>query len=75
MFESPGSDTIKVVDFGTSTHFDNDTKLKKFLGTYEYLAPEVYSGRYDEKCDLWSIGCIIYVILTGNLPFEGEDIE
>ncbi len=65
LFESKDSDSIKVVDFGTSAHFDPDSKMRKVFGTYEYLAPECWKMEYDEKCDLWSIGCIIYTILTG----------
>lgn len=49
--------------------------MKKVLGTFEYLAPEVYKRDYDEKCDLWSIGCIMYTILTGQPAFSANSIE
>lgn len=75
LFESKDSDSIKVVDFGTSTHFDLDSKMRKIFGTLEYLAPECWRMEYDEKCDLWSIGCIVYTILTGQPAFSGETKE
>ncbi len=47
--------------------------LGKALGTSYYIAPEVIEKDYNEKCDIWSIGCILYAMLTGCAPFNGED--
>jgi calcium-dependent protein kinase len=63
---------IKIIDFGTSKLFDNKTeKLTKFIGTSYYIAPEVLAECYDEKCDIWSCGVILYILFCGYPPFSG----
>ena len=64
---------IKLIDFGTAKIFEAGNKQKALVGSSYYIAPEVLRGKYDEECDLWSIGVIMYIMLTGSPPFNGED--
>ncbi len=63
---------VKVIDFGTAKFCTKD-KEKEITGTPFYIAPEVLNGNYSEKCDSWSIGVILYAVLSGKLPFGGSN--
>ncbi len=67
-----GHINIKVIDFGTALFFSPQTHFKETMGTPYYIAPEVLLGSYTEKCDVWSIGVILYIMLSGSPPFNGE---
>lgn len=73
---NPNAD-IKVIDFGLSNIFKTKTgkneKMTSKVGTAYYVSPEVLSGDYDEKCDIWSAGVILYILLCGDPPFNGKD--
>ena len=71
-----GENNIKVADFGISTEF-SDNELQTFCGTVSYMAPEVLKFQpYDRrKVDSWSLGVILYKMLTGKLPFERTSFE
>jgi calcium-dependent protein kinase len=59
---------LKSIDFGFSTEFKSDTLMTEILGSSYYVAPEVLKGKYNEKCDIWSVGVIAYILLTGQPP-------
>ena len=67
---------IKIIDFGTSLIFKKkNTSMFDRVGTAYYISPEVIDGYYDEKCDVWSCGIILYILLCGYPPFNGRDDE
>ncbi|KAG7370948.1 serine/threonine protein kinase [Nitzschia inconspicua] len=68
---------IKLADFGCSHPIDARNCLHTMCGSPQYAAPEIYQHvyGYDERCDLWSAGVVIFVILGGYAPFEGDPAE
>jgi len=65
---------IKLIDFGCSKYLTKKrhNSLSGIVGTSMYCSPEVVKNLYDEKSDEWSCGILMYILLTGNVPFEGE---
>jgi len=88
LFSTESEDSpIKIIDFGLSVLLgkkdvkENEvTNLKKYgfkrmttkVGTIYYMSPEVIKGNYDEKCDIWACGVILYTLLAGYPPFNGQ---
>ena len=88
LFATESEDSpIKIIDFGLSVLLgkkdvkENEvTDLKKYgfkrmttkVGTIYYMSPEVIKGNYDEKCDIWACGVILYTLLAGYPPFNGQ---
>ncbi|KYR03122.1 putative protein serine/threonine kinase [Tieghemostelium lacteum] len=69
-------DDIRVADFGLSKIFDGGEYLETCCGSPEYVAPEVLECKpYDKACDLWSVGVITYVLLTGCFPFWHQHLN
>ena len=64
---------IKIIDFGTANAFNPLKKLRTTTGTAYYMAPEVLMKNYNEKCDVWSCGVILYILLSGMPPFNGKN--
>lgn len=64
---------IKIIDFGKSHKFNKKHHLSDYNEVPYYIAPEVIDGDYTEKCDIWSCGVIIYLMLSGQTPFNGLD--
>ena len=69
---------IKLVDFGLGKIFGNygnlyNNEMKCIVGTKFYISPEVLKGKYDQFCDIWSCGVILYLMLSGNFPFYGRN--
>eukprot|EP01016_Furgasonia_blochmanni_P037307 TRINITY_DN4373_c0_g2_i1.p1 TRINITY_DN4373_c0_g2~~TRINITY_DN4373_c0_g2_i1.p1 ORF type:complete len:352 (-),score=53.59 TRINITY_DN4373_c0_g2_i1:15-989(-) len=63
---------LMLIDFGLSRRLPEVGSMKTMVGSALYTAPEVYEENYDEKCDCWSLGVIMYVLLSGSPPFFGS---
>ncbi|CAG9321435.1 unnamed protein product [Blepharisma stoltei] len=64
---------LKVIDFGISQRLNPGAKLTSANGTLYYMAPEVFDRPHDEKCDIWSAGIILYVMICGKPPFYADN--
>jgi len=69
--QNEGDLSIKLIDFGAAVSFTKK-RLKEVTGTPYYIAPEVLLNSYSSKCDLWSCGVILYILLCGFPPFNGS---
>ena len=64
---------IKIIDFGTAKIFKKNKNEKAVVGSSYYIAPEVLKQKYNEKCDTWSVGVILYMLICGRAPFDGKN--
>lgn len=76
LFDELGNEqNLKLVDFGEAIYLDGSDQVVGVCGTSYYVAPEVLAGPYNELCDVWSCGVIMYILLSGKVPFNGENDE
>ena len=80
LFLNKKSSNLKLIDFGLSFNYKENMreelkakKETKLVGTSYYIAPEVIKGDYDQRCDIWSMGVILYILVTAVPPFDGDD--
>lgn len=72
LFSTSDTDSeLKMIDFGLSKHFKYGEVQHEAVGTPYTVAPEVIRGTYDERCDVWAVGVITYLLLSGDPPFGG----
>jgi len=70
MYDQKDSDFLKLIDFGFSKFFQEGQTMDESLGTITYVAPEVLGKKYAQgSCDLWSMGVIVFILLSGYMPF------
>ncbi|XP_031095318.1 CDPK-related kinase 4-like [Ipomoea triloba] len=66
--------TVKVIGFGLSDYIQPGKRLNAYAGTSPYIAPEVLDESYGVSADMWSIGVITFILLSGTFPFGGHSI-
>jgi calcium-dependent protein kinase len=72
-FDNKDDYYVKLIDFGLSKLFSTkNNHMNSIVGTIYYMSPEIISGTYNEKCDVWSAGVILYILLCGKPPFFGK---
>ena len=66
---------LKLIDFGTAHPYNEKlTKIDITVGTRGYTSMELYGGNYNNKCDVWSLGVCLWILLTSNAPFHHENV-
>lgn len=68
MFGKEGE--IRLVDFGLAQ--ESTKNINQMAGTPYFMSPDVLNGNYGAKCDIWSLGCVLYMLVCGELPFCGS---
>ena len=76
--DKSASAVVKIADFGLARFFADDSQLRTICGSPLYVAPEILDiganmETYTPAVDMWSIGVMLYILLSGNSPFENED--
>jgi len=73
LYESQDTEHLKLIDFGFAKFWDGRSRMEQACGSLHYVAPEVLAKSYTELCDCWSLGVIVFMLLTGSPPFHGSD--
>jgi len=68
MYDQSGE--VKLIDFGLAKQIEGTKKLNTIAGTPYFIAPEVLNGAYQNECDIWSLGVLLFVCVTGSYPFD-----
>lgn len=70
------ANNIRIIDFGLSRKGSSESEPGQIAGTPFYIAPEIIDQKpYGTKADMWSIGIVLYVLLSGYMPFQGTSFE
>mmetsp|Transcript_81917 Transcript_81917/g.258446 ORF Transcript_81917/g.258446 Transcript_81917/m.258446 type:complete len:601 (-) Transcript_81917:78-1880(-) len=75
LYESKDSEVVKLIDFGFAKFWDPSTTMTQSCGSLHYVAPEVLAHSYTTQADMWSVGVLVYMLLTGVPLFHGTDDE
>jgi calcium-dependent protein kinase len=76
VYRHPDGDDLVLIDFGLSVRYTNGNTttdhMTDLVGSSYYIAPEVLKKNYGMECDMWSLGVIVYMLLSGTPPFRGK---
>jgi calcium-dependent protein kinase len=75
MYDRQGSGHLKLIDFGFSKMVSSGEEISGSLGTVGYIAPEVLHQSYTSQCDVWSLGVCAFTMVSGRVPFGGDDAK
>lgn len=74
-FQDHKATTLKLLDFGSAKMSSGKRESHSVTGTLLYAAPEVFEGFYWYACDVWSVGVVLFLLISGQLPFESSDVN
>lgn len=63
---------IRLSSFGSAEYCNTSSPLSQSCGTLHYVAPEVLRGKYDHSCDVWTLGVLLFLMVYGSYPFDGD---
>lgn len=69
-----GDGEVKLIDFGLAKQVkDSNSHLRTIAGTPYFISPDVLNGNYGKECDIWSLGVVFFMMMTGKYPFDGAN--